>query len=71
MQHNKFLVLSNSDIVSALSEDDLVILDHLIDKIKSFRRSVGKNEVRKYLVVSEKDTELFEIVKGTILEYYK
>lgn len=71
MQHNKFLVLSNSDIVSALSEDDLVILNHLIDKIKSFRRSVGKNEVRKYLVVSEKDTELFEIVKGTILEYYK
>lgn len=71
MQHNKFLVLSNSDIVSALSEDDLVILNHLIDKIKSFRRSVGKNEVRKYLVVSEKDTGLFEIVKGTILEYYK
>ncbi|AYJ73207.1 hypothetical protein HOU41_gp137 [Proteus phage Stubb] len=71
MQNNKFLVLSNSDIVSALSEDDLVILNHLIDKIKSFRRSVGKNEVRKYLVVSEKDTELFEIVKDTILEYYK
>lgn len=70
MQHNKFLVLSNSDIVSALSEDDLVILDHLIDKIKSFRRSVGKNEVRKYLVVSEKDTELFEIVKNIILEHY-
>lgn len=70
MQNNKFLVLSNSDIVSALDEDDLVVLNHLIDKIKSFRRSVGKNEVRKYLVVSEKDTELFEIVKDTILEYY-
>lgn len=70
MEYNKFLVLKDEDIVSALSEDDLLVLNHFINKIKKFRREAGKTEVRRYLVVSEKDTELFDIVKRDILEYY-
>ena len=62
----KYIVIKTADIERHLWKDEKRQLADILEHIASEREGAGKTE-RQYFVVSDKDTELFALVKEAIV----